>query len=118
MCMAELLLTQQALSFHRHDEWIDGVLDGSLRLIDGCGILREVMSQIKERVRELQSALRRRKGDSRAENSITKYACFRKKVKKDAKKLMAELKQIDKQIGGSPLLGLDHHVSLVIRVLR
>ncbi|GFZ09427.1 hypothetical protein Acr_21g0000260 [Actinidia rufa] len=103
---------------HRHEEWIDGVLDGSLRLIDGCGILREVMSQIKEHVRELQSALWRRKGDSSTESSIAEYACFRKKVKKDAKKVMAELKQIDKQTGGSPLLGLDHHVSLVIRVLR
>ena len=62
-CIDELLklnLTQQALSLHQHEEWIDGVLDGSLRLIDGCGIIREVISQIREHVRDLQSALRRR----------------------------------------------------------
>ncbi|PSS29942.1 Pyridoxal 5'-phosphate synthase subunit PdxS like [Actinidia chinensis var. chinensis] len=121
MCIDELLklkLTQQALSLHRHEEWIDGVLDGSLRLIDGCGIIREVISQIREHIRDLQSALRRRKGDSSAGSSIARYTCFRNKVKKDAKKLMEEVKQIDKRIEESSLFGLDNQVSSVISILR
>ncbi|XP_057469659.1 uncharacterized protein LOC130758741 [Actinidia eriantha] len=87
MCVDDLLklnLTQQALSPHQHEEWVDGLLDGFLRLIDVCGIVRDVI----------------------------------KNIKKDAKKLIATMKQIEKRIGGSPLLGLDHHFSLVIRVLR
>ncbi|XP_057492425.1 uncharacterized protein LOC130778023 [Actinidia eriantha] len=109
-CIDELLklkLTQQALSLHRHEEWIDEFL----RLIDGCGIIREVISQIREHVRDLQSALRRRKGDSSAGSSIARYTCFRNKVKKEAKKLMEEVKQIDKRIEGSSLFGLDHLIT-------
>ncbi|GFZ09428.1 hypothetical protein Acr_21g0000270 [Actinidia rufa] len=121
VCVDDLLklnLTQQALSVHQHEEWVDGLLDGSLRLIDVCGVLRDVMSQIKERVRDLQSTLRRRKNDSSTKISIAKFDSFRKNIKKDAKKLIATMKQIEKRIGGSPLLGLDHHISSVIRVLR
>ncbi|GFZ09429.1 hypothetical protein Acr_21g0000280 [Actinidia rufa] len=121
ICADDLLklnLTQQALSSHQHKEWVDGLLDGSLRLIDVCGIVRDVMSQIKEHVRDLQSALRRRNNDSSTKISIAKFISFRKHIKKDAKKLIATMKQIEKRIGDSPLLGLDHHFSLVIGVLR
>ncbi|GFY87807.1 hypothetical protein Acr_05g0014460 [Actinidia rufa] len=121
MCVDDLLklnLTQQALSPHQHEEWVDGLLDGSLRLIDVCGVLRDLMSQIKEHVRDLQSSLRRRKGDSSTEIVIAKYISFRKTMKKDVKKLIATVKQIEKRIGGLSLLGLDHHMSSVIRVLR
>ncbi|XP_057469664.1 uncharacterized protein LOC130758745 [Actinidia eriantha] len=121
VCVDDLLklnLTQQALSLHQHEEWVDGLLDGSLRLIDVCGVLRDVVSQIKEHVRDLQSTLRRRKNDSSTKISIAKFDSFRKNIKKDAKKLIATMKQIEKRIGCSPLLGLDHHFSSVIRVLR
>ncbi|XP_057469663.1 uncharacterized protein LOC130758744 [Actinidia eriantha] len=121
MCVDDLLklnLTQQALSSHQHEEWVDGLLDESLRLIDVCGVVRDVMSQIKEHVRDLQSALRRRNDDSSTKISIAKFISFRKNIKKDAKKLIATMKQIEKRIRGSPLLGLDHHFSLVIGVLR
>ena len=120
MCVDDLLklnLTQQALSPHQHEEWVDGLLDGSLRLIDVCGVLRDLTSQIKEHVRDLQSSLRRRKGDSSTEIVIAKYISFRKTMKKDVKKLIATVKQIEKRIGGLSLLGLDHHMSSMIRVL-
>ncbi|KAA8547567.1 hypothetical protein F0562_003996 [Nyssa sinensis] len=112
-----LPLTQQALSQHQHEKWVDVLLDGSMRLLDICGITRDVVSQIKEHVRDLQSALRRRKGDLSIESSIAKYTCFRKKMKKDAKQLIAALKQMDNKIEALPLLDLDHHVSSVIGVL-
>ncbi|XVF62265.1 hypothetical protein PTKIN_Ptkin08bG0203500 [Pterospermum kingtungense] len=76
------------------------------------------MSQIKEHVHALQSALRRRKGDSSLENHILSYSHFRKEMKKQAKKLMSELKQMDTKLGASPVLDQDHHFSAVIRVLR
>ncbi|GFY87805.1 hypothetical protein Acr_05g0014440 [Actinidia rufa] len=116
--LLKLTLTQQALSLHQQEEWIDGLLDGSLRLLDVCGIIRDLMSQLKEHVRDLQSTLRRRKDDSSTKISISKFLSFRKDIKKNAKKLIATMKQIEKRTGGSLLLALDHHFSSVIRVLR
>ncbi|KAL3525209.1 hypothetical protein ACH5RR_013581 [Cinchona calisaya] len=113
-CMDDLLnqpLTIQALiSQHQNEKWADEFLDGSLRLVDICGITRDVVSQFKENVRDLQSSLRRRKGDLSMEISITKYNSFRKKMKKDAKKSISALKEIDGCCS--------EDVSSVIRVLR
>ena len=120
-CMDDLLnmaSTQQVLSQYQHEKCIDDLLDGSVRLLDICGIARDYMFQIKEHVHALQSALRRRKGDSSIENSIVNYSRFRKEMKKQGKKLITELKQMDNKLGASPLLDQDHHVSAVIRVLR
>ena len=94
-------------------------MDGSVKLIDICGILRDFMLQTNEHVRPLQSALRRRKGDSSIETSITSYNCFRKKMKKDVKKLIMALKQVDKNFEASPTVDQnDDHLCAVIRVLR
>ncbi|KAK8327546.1 hypothetical protein V6Z12_A11G189500 [Gossypium hirsutum] len=80
-------------------------------LLDICGIARDNMYEIKEHVHALQSALRRRKGDSSIEDN-------------KERKLITELKQMGNKLGASPLL-LDqhqdeeqyHHFSAVIRVL-
>ncbi|XWS42209.1 hypothetical protein CRYUN_Cryun17cG0148500 [Craigia yunnanensis] len=120
-CMDDLLhmaSTQQVLSQNQHEKCIDELLDGSVRLLDICGIARDYMFQIKEHVHALQSALRRRKGDSSIENNILNYSRFRKEMKKQGKKLITELKQMDNKFGASPLLDQDHHFSAVIRVLR
>ena len=121
-CVDDLLQmtsTQQLLSQHQQKKCMDKLLDGSLmRLLDICGITRDAISTIKEHVRDLQSALRRRKGDSSLESSISKYTCFRKKMNKDAKKLITSLKQVDNKITTSPLLEQAHHLTAVIRVLR
>ncbi|OMO83456.1 hypothetical protein COLO4_22518 [Corchorus olitorius] len=120
-CMDDLLnmpSTQQVLSQNQHEKCIDQLLDGSVRLLDICGIARDYMFQIKEHVQALQSALRRRKGDSSIESSILHYYSFRKEMKKQAKKLITELKQFDNKVGASPLQNQDHHFSAVIRVLR
>ncbi|XP_059670786.1 uncharacterized protein LOC132316299 [Cornus florida] len=120
-CMDDLYnlpMTQQALSQHQHEKWINELLDGSLRLLDVCGTTRDAVSQMKEHVRDLQSSLQRRKGDSRTESRIVKYNCFRKKMEKDARKLIAALKRFDNKIEASLLLDVDHDTSSVIRVLR
>ncbi|KAF5958077.1 hypothetical protein HYC85_005302 [Camellia sinensis] len=120
-CMQDLLnlpLTQQALSHHHHEKWIGDLQDGFVSLLDICGTERDVMTQIKEHVRDLQSALRRRKGDSSIEISIAKYTCFRKNTKKDAKKLIAVMKHMDNKIEATPLLELDQDISSLIKALR
>lgn len=119
-CVDDLLhmaSTQQLLSQHQQEKYMDELLDGSLRLLDICGITKDAISQIKEHARALQSALRRRKGDSSIETSIANYTCFRKKMKKDAKKLITSLKQVDSKIGASQMVEQDQHLSAVIRVL-
>ncbi|KAI3665318.1 hypothetical protein L6452_43942 [Arctium lappa] len=103
--------TQQALSHHQHGKLVDELLDRSMRHLDVCGSVRDVVSQVKEHVREVQSALRRRKEDFIID------ASFLKKLKKDAKRGVADLKQIDHLYALKPL-NLDPHLSSVIRVLR
>ncbi|CAJ1942257.1 unnamed protein product [Sphenostylis stenocarpa] len=112
--------TQQVISLHKCDKCVDEVLDGSMRILDICGITRDTMQQIKEIVQALHSSLRRRnrKGDSSFETSVTEYKLFTKKMKKNSNKLITSLKQMDGKFGVSPLLDLDHHLAAVIRVLR
>ncbi|KAG6646368.1 hypothetical protein CIPAW_07G004800 [Carya illinoinensis] len=105
-----LPIAQQVLSQHQHEKYFEELLDGSVRLSDICGITREATLQIREHVQALQSALRRRKGDSSIESSINNYTCFREKMKKDAKKLITALKQMENKFGASPALDLDHPV--------
>ncbi|KAL9327184.1 hypothetical protein ACSQ67_007829 [Phaseolus vulgaris] len=110
--------TQQVISRHKGDKCVEEVLDGSMRILDMCGITRDTMLQIKENVQALHSPLRRRKGDSSVETSVAEYKLFTKKMKKNANKLIASLKQMDSKFGVSPLLDHDHHLGAVIRVLR
>ncbi|KAK2991953.1 hypothetical protein RJ640_027844 [Escallonia rubra] len=120
-CMGDLLslpLTQQALSVHQQEVSTKELLDESLRLLDICGITRDAMSQIKEHVRDLQSSLRRKKGELSIESSIVKFTSFRKKMKKDARRSIAVLKSMGYEMESSPVLDLDHHLGAVIRVLR
>ena len=116
--LLSLQSTQQALYHHQPEKWIDELLDGSVSLLDICGNTRDVISQFKENVEDLQSALRRRKGDVCIESSINNYICSRKKMNNDAKKLLAAMKKMDNKAGASPLLDQDHQLSTVVRVLR
>lgn len=113
-----LPLTQQALSCHRNEKWVDELLEGSVRLLDVCGLSKDMVSQIGDHVRDIQCALRRRKGDSSMVSSIAKYASLRRKIKKEAKRLDADVKQInDRNTRNSLVLELDQHIVMVIKVL-
>nr|CAN69954.1 hypothetical protein VITISV_032881 [Vitis vinifera] len=54
--------SQQALSHHLNEKWVDELLDGSVRLLDICGSTRDAISQLKQNARDLQSALQEEKG--------------------------------------------------------
>ncbi|KAJ0693744.1 hypothetical protein HanPI659440_Chr15g0600751 [Helianthus annuus] len=58
-----LPLTQQALTQSQYRELVNGLLDKSISLMDICGSTRDLVSQVKENARDVQSALRRRKGE-------------------------------------------------------
>eukprot|EP00257_Ricinus_communis_P017799 XP_015576323.1 uncharacterized protein LOC8268737 [Ricinus communis] len=120
-CVNDLLhlaSTQQVLSRHQSQKCLNQLIDWSVRLIDACSITRDAMLQFKEQVQALQSALRRRKGDLSIQENIDDYSCFRKKMRKEANKLIAELKQMDNKLGALQLPDQDQHLSALIRVLR
>nr|GMC65889.1 uncharacterized protein LOC109167533 [Ipomoea batatas] len=120
-CIDDLLIlpqTLQAITQYQNKKWVDDLLEKSVRLLDTCSLARDCISQLKEHLRDLQSSLRRRKGDSSTEASITRYTSFIKKMNKDAKKSISALKKMDDEIDGSTALDVHHDISAVIRSLR
>ncbi|KAI5438642.1 hypothetical protein KIW84_024393 [Lathyrus oleraceus] len=86
--------TQKVISQHQGENFVEELLDGSVKILDICGITRDIMLDIKENVEALHSSLRRRKGDSSIESSM------------------------ESKFGASTLLNQDQEVVYVIRVLR
>ncbi|KAI3669209.1 hypothetical protein L6452_40436 [Arctium lappa] len=89
-CMHEFI---NSISSTQNDKWVEELMDDLVEFLDVCGIIRDLVSQIKDHIRDQQCALRRSKGDPSLETSIVRYNCFRKRVKKDVKRLMASLKR-------------------------
>lgn len=123
ICIEELLnlpSTRQALAaaLDQNEKWVNELLDSSLRYLDFCSKIRDDILAMKESVRELQSALRRRKvGDSNTESDVASYLSFRKKMKKEIGQSLASLKQMESKYGAFPL-DLDTYLCAVVRVLR
>ncbi|CAM8974309.1 unnamed protein product [Rhodiola kirilowii] len=94
-CVDQLLKlqsTQQIVLSECHKEWVDKVMDGSLRLLDVCGIAKDVLLQTKECVQAFQSVLRRKRGH-RAEfvAEVSKYVTSRRHVKKIIQRYLKNL---------------------------
>ncbi|KAL8059358.1 hypothetical protein ABFX02_03G081800 [Erythranthe guttata] len=68
--------TKEALSNEEGENWRNELLEGSLRLVDLCGISREIVCLTKESIQELESSIRRKSDD------IIAYAASRKKINK------------------------------------
>ncbi|XP_021848527.1 uncharacterized protein [Spinacia oleracea] len=100
-CLDNLILlpqNQQKLMQLSNARCIDELLDGSLRLLDVCGIVKDVLAQVKEHMQEIQSSLRRR---SNAElsigNEISGYVNMRKKTKMMIKRCSKDVKGMIKR---------------------
>ena len=106
-CVDDLLLlplTQQALAQHRHEKWVDELLDGSLKLLDVCGTAKDALLQTREHAHELQSSLRRRRGGQNGiSTEVGEYLTSRKRVKKAIHKALNNLKIMEKKCSFSPL---------------
>ncbi|CAI9777941.1 unnamed protein product [Fraxinus pennsylvanica] len=83
--LIQLPSVQQALT---DDICGSELLDGSLKLVDICGIARDVIILMKESVQKLQSALRRNRG-------IDVYMTSRKNIDKMVKKCIKNLKSFE-----------------------
>lgn len=99
---ASLLLPHQ--SFFTH------LLDLSLVHLDLCSKLRDITCRIKDCLRDLRSAFRRRRhgGDSTIRCHVKAFIRSRKAIHKDLAKLILLLKQTDHSTSGSshPLITL------------
>ncbi|KFK30160.1 hypothetical protein AALP_AA7G225000 [Arabis alpina] len=84
--LLRLPVKQQALS----QKQIEKLLDGSIMILDLCNIAKDALSQMKEGLMEIQSILRRKRGDLSAE--VKKYLASRKFLKKSFQKVLKSLK--------------------------
>ncbi|XP_043709145.1 uncharacterized protein LOC122658289 [Telopea speciosissima] len=116
--LLHLPLTQRTLAQELGQKWIDEVLDGSLRSLDVCGTARDVLSQMKQSVTELQSSLRRIRGESGLSNEVEAYNMSRKKVTKVISKCLGDLRKVQKQRAFSSLLDKNHDIVAMVSVLR
>ncbi|KAJ4704755.1 hypothetical protein OWV82_021618 [Melia azedarach] len=91
--MLQLPLIQQALAQGHQKKSIDELLNGSLRILDICSTAQNALLQTKESTQELQSVLRRRRGDETGLTSeIKKYLASRKTIKRAIQKALGNLK--------------------------
>ncbi|KAE9616503.1 hypothetical protein Lal_00035065 [Lupinus albus] len=92
--LLQLPTIQQDLASECSEKWIDDLLEGSLRLLDICGIAQDYLLQSKENMYEIRSALRRKGADSGFTVEGGKYLASRKKMKKAIHKALGNLKGI------------------------
>ncbi|MCD7448740.1 hypothetical protein HAX54_045679 [Datura stramonium] len=102
--------TQKTLVQHQNGAFVEEALEGSLELLDSCATIRNLFCNIKEKVQHLQSALRRKGGDSSIERDIGNYFHFRKKMMKDIAKNLRKLKHMENRVGTSLFLDIEQHL--------
>ncbi|XP_058076725.1 uncharacterized protein LOC131225247 [Magnolia sinica] len=112
-------LTQQTLVRNWHGTWVNGMLNGSLRILDLCETSRDVFMLMKENAQDHLSALRRRRvGDSGLHNQVLDYISLRRKMKKKIHKCLKELERAECKFVFLPLSDKDQQLSVIIGVLR
>ncbi|QHO48852.1 hypothetical protein HN51_000855 [Arachis hypogaea] len=112
-------LSQKVLLHDQDQEkYLDKVLDMSLVFLDVCGSARELLQLAKEHAQDLQSALRRGKGQdcSSIKSQICDYFCFKKRAKREISKILKSLKKMENNHGF--VNSKTHCLSNVSKVLR
>ncbi|KAK3425012.1 hypothetical protein EUGRSUZ_F01737 [Eucalyptus grandis] len=96
--LLQLPLAQQAIFRDYHSKCIEPLLDGSIRLLDFCGTTREVFSQMKESIQELESSLRRKRGGDRGlASEVESYIKSKKRQQKVISRILENLKRAEKK---------------------
>ncbi|KAL7117657.1 hypothetical protein ACP275_03G086100 [Erythranthe tilingii] len=75
--------------------WINELLEGSLKLVDLCAISREIVSMTKESVQDLESSIRRNKAETATSSDISAYVASRKQIAKMVNKSIKSLKSFN-----------------------
>ncbi|KAF7840978.1 uncharacterized protein G2W53_003276 [Senna tora] len=98
--MLQFPITKQALARECCEKRVDELFEeGSLRLLDVSSVAKEVLIQAKDSVKELQSAIRRRRrcGAREVIVPIEKFLSSRRKAKKEIQKTLENLKGHNKK---------------------
>ncbi|KAJ1428195.1 hypothetical protein SESBI_09202 [Sesbania bispinosa] len=117
--LVELPLTQETLLHEPQESWVDGLLDGSLRLLDVCTAAKDSLLHTKECMRELQSIMRRKRGE---EIGITaeakKFLTSRKVVRKAIFKALGNLKATTAKNGNFSSNIKDQQTMALVNLLK
>ncbi|KAH1033876.1 hypothetical protein GLYMA_20G002500v4 [Glycine max] len=114
-------IVQQAIVHQTEEKWFDDVSESSLRMLEVCGISKDVLLLVKEHLQELQFTFRRASiGDPGIEEKIAAYNCYRKKLKKETLKWLKWLKKGMKSQTATmhPPMFNEQKLVLVVDVLR
>ncbi|KAI6688430.1 hypothetical protein NL676_025258 [Syzygium grande] len=94
----QMALNQQALSHEHHRSSMEELLDRSLKLLDVCGNVKDIFSQTKECIQELESSFRRRRRGNPAKSSeVETYKKSRKRLQKMVSQLLDHLKKMERK---------------------
>lgn len=110
-------MVQHALVDRRQEKWVSEVSEASLRMLDVCGISKDVLLLVKQHLQDLQVRLRRL-GESDMGDKITAYNSCRKKLKKETVKCLNSLKGTKIKSIISEITPVDHNLTVVVDVLR
>ncbi|KAJ9170669.1 hypothetical protein P3X46_018761 [Hevea brasiliensis] len=90
----QLSFAQQPISNERQSQTIENAMNGFLELLDICDTTRDLFSQMKECLQELELSLRRRKGgESSLTREVDAYMVYRKKLNKEICKCLRNMKK-------------------------
>ncbi|CAA0812472.1 Arabidopsis protein of unknown function (DUF241 [Striga hermonthica] len=73
---------QHELACEQGRNWKNELLEGSLRLVDLCGVSRDIVQLTKESVQDLESSLRWNKIETTTSDDVSDYVESRKKINK------------------------------------
>ncbi|XP_051123964.1 uncharacterized protein LOC127246565 [Andrographis paniculata] len=94
--LIQMSSVQQALSHGQGQDFVNEMLEGSLRIVDLCEFSRDIVRLTKESVQDLESSIRRNKGDTASAIDINSYVDSRNKIKKMINKYAKNLKSSNK----------------------
>ncbi|KAL0351643.1 UNVERIFIED_CONTAM: hypothetical protein Scaly_1553000 [Sesamum calycinum] len=96
---------QQALSQGQGESWVHELLEESLRLVDLCGFSRDVVCSTKESIQDLESSIRRNRGEKATGEDVNTYVASRKKINKMVNKGIKNLKSSNQSSTPLPTIG-------------
>ncbi|XP_073287200.1 uncharacterized protein [Primulina huaijiensis] len=107
---------QQAISHDQCGTWIDEILEGSLRLLDLCGFSRDVVCLTKDSFQNLESSIRRNRGETATAKDIDSYVASRKKINQMVNKNIKNMKSFNQNL--TPVLENAEDLKAIARVLK
>ncbi|KAJ6399698.1 hypothetical protein OIU77_020282 [Salix suchowensis] len=103
---------QQVLVNQKQEKWLHEVSESSLRMLDVCGISKDVLLLVKEHIFDLQFTLRRKRvGKPDISTKIASDNLYRKNLKKETLKCLKSLKGME---GKSDISKVDHSIMVVV----